>query len=84
MMLTLLMGNRESWKTPLKQNACLIVGALWMGLAAPLPAAVIFDNSINVGLSNNWSAITGSSTVTTWSLPIDPANGCVFCRLVYP
>jgi hypothetical protein len=41
-------------------------------------------NSINVGISTNWYTITGSSTVNTWSLPIDPANGCVFCRLIYP
>jgi len=41
-------------------------------------------NSINVGISNNWQTVTGSSTVSTWSLPIDPANGCVFCRLIYP
>jgi len=41
-------------------------------------------NSINVGISNNWQTVTGSSTVNTWSLPIDPANGCVFCRLIYP
>lgn len=41
-------------------------------------------NSINVGISNNWHTIQGSSTVNTWTLPIDPANGCVFCRLLSP
>jgi hypothetical protein len=41
-------------------------------------------NAINVGISNNWFTVAGSSTVNTWSIPIDPANGCVFCRLIYP
>jgi hypothetical protein len=41
-------------------------------------------NSISVGISNNWHTILESSTGNTWTLPIDPANGCVFCRLVYP
>jgi len=41
-------------------------------------------NSINVGISNNWQTIPESGTVNDWTLPIDPANGCVFCRLIYP
>ena len=41
-------------------------------------------NSINVGLSNNWHTIPESSTVNTWTLSIDKANGCVFSRLIYP
>jgi hypothetical protein len=41
-------------------------------------------NSIDVGISNNWYTILGSSTVNAWTLPIDLANGCVFCRLIYP
>jgi hypothetical protein len=41
-------------------------------------------NSINVGISTNWHTIPGSSTVNSNTLPIDPANGCVFCRLIYP
>jgi hypothetical protein len=41
-------------------------------------------NSVNVGISSNWSTLLESSTTNSWSLPIDPANGCVFCRLIYP
>lgn len=41
-------------------------------------------NSINVGISNNWHTITESSMNNYWILPIDPANNCVFCRLIYP
>lgn len=42
------------------------------------------DIYFNGGLSSNWSTILGSATVNTWTLPIDPANGSVFCRLIYP
>jgi hypothetical protein len=41
-------------------------------------------NSINVGIARNWQTIPETSTVNTWTIPIDPANGCVFCRLIYP
>jgi hypothetical protein len=41
-------------------------------------------NSINVGINTNWHSLVGSSTVNSWSLPINKANGCVFCRLIYP
>ena len=41
-------------------------------------------NSLNVGLSNNWVAVPGSTTVNTVTLPINAASGAVFYRLVYP
>src|SRR5664279_1140872 len=39
--------EKKTFKRPVKQSFCLIVGLLWMGLAVPLRAAVIFDNSVN-------------------------------------
>jgi hypothetical protein len=45
MRLALNIRERKTFKRPVKQSFCLIVGLLWMGLAVPLRAAVIFDNS---------------------------------------
>jgi autotransporter-associated beta strand protein len=41
-------------------------------------------NSINVGLTTNWSDVAGSTLVNQVVVPINPANGAVFFRLVYP
>ena len=41
-------------------------------------------NAINIGLSTNWVTIPGSDAVTSLALPIDPANGTVFYRLILP
>ena len=41
-------------------------------------------NAPRVGISTNWHTITESSTTNRWTLPIDPANGSVFSRLVSP
>ena len=41
-------------------------------------------NSAAIGLSTNWFPVPGSSAVNEITLPIDPANGSVFFRLVYP
>jgi len=41
-------------------------------------------NSINVGLNTNWSTVPGSAETNHMILPIEPANGTVFYRLVYP
>ena len=40
-------------------------------------------NSLNVGLSSNWSPVPGSTTTNQISVPINPANGSVFFRLSY-
>ena len=45
---------------------------------------VVQTNSVKVGLSTNWYTWPGSSSVNSVSTPIDPANGTVFYRLVYP
>ncbi|HWW02191.1 MAG TPA: autotransporter-associated beta strand repeat-containing protein [Candidatus Acidoferrum sp.] len=40
-------------------------------------------NAPGLGLGTNWLTIPGSSATTSAALPLDPANGSVFCRLVY-
>jgi histidinol-phosphate/aromatic aminotransferase/cobyric acid decarboxylase-like protein len=37
-------------------------------------------NLLSVGISTNWSGVTGSTGVNAISVPIDPANPCVFLR----
>lgn len=39
-------------------------------------------NSVRTGLSNNWVNVSGSASVTNMMMPINPANGCVFYRLI--
>jgi autotransporter-associated beta strand protein len=41
-------------------------------------------NSLNVGLSSNWATVAGSTATNQISVPINPAHGSVFFRLVYP
>jgi hypothetical protein len=41
-------------------------------------------NSRSVGLSTNWFKIPASNTTNQMAMPLDPANGCVFYRLVSP
>jgi hypothetical protein len=41
-------------------------------------------NTVAVGLSSNWSNVAGSTTVDQMTVPVNPANGTVFYRLVYP
>jgi fibronectin-binding autotransporter adhesin len=41
-------------------------------------------NSISTGLNSNWVDVAGSTTVNTMSFTINPANGAVFFRMVYP
>jgi hypothetical protein len=44
----------------------------------------IQTNSLSVGLGSNWVTVPDSTTTNQVFIPIDPANGCVFLRLVYP
>ncbi|WP_160164445.1 beta strand repeat-containing protein [Pedosphaera parvula] len=39
-------------------------------------------NSLSTGISNNWSAVTGSTTTNQMVMPIDPARPAVFYRLI--
>ena len=41
-------------------------------------------NSLSTGLSGNWSDVPGSTAVNTVNTTINPANGAVFYRMVYP
>jgi len=41
-------------------------------------------NGAGQGLSSNWADVSGSTNVSQVNLPVDPANGSVFFRLVYP
>lgn len=41
-------------------------------------------NSLAVGLRTNWFTVSGSSATNQVSLPISPANGTAFFRLVFP
>jgi autotransporter-associated beta strand protein len=41
-------------------------------------------NAITVGLRSNWVDVAGSTSVNTMNFTIDPANGSVFYRMVYP
>lgn len=41
-------------------------------------------NAPGVGLTTNWFRMAGSDTVTQEVVPLNPANGSVFYRLVYP
>jgi autotransporter-associated beta strand protein len=41
-------------------------------------------NSIDTGISGNWSDVAGSTSVNTVNATINPANGAVFYRMVYP
>jgi len=41
-------------------------------------------NAINTGLSTNWLTIPGTDATNQALVPVNPANGSVFFRLIYP
>jgi hypothetical protein len=41
-------------------------------------------NSLSVGVSANWVDVPGSTSVNSMSFPIDPGNGTVFFRMIFP
>jgi len=41
-------------------------------------------NSLNTGLNTNWFDVAGSTSVNSVNATINPANGTVFYRMVYP
>ena len=41
-------------------------------------------NDLNAGLGTNWQDVAGSSLTNQISIPMNPASGAVFYRLVYP
>jgi len=44
----------------------------------------IQTNSLDNGLGSNWVTVPNSTNITTANIVIDPANGSVFLRLIYP
>ena len=44
----------------------------------------IQTNGLSTGLSTNWVTLPGSELVNSTNLTINPANGAVFYRMVYP
>jgi autotransporter-associated beta strand protein len=41
-------------------------------------------NALNIGITTNWFVVTGSAATNQMVMPLNPANGSVFYRLVYP
>jgi len=41
-------------------------------------------NALNAGLGTNWVTVPGSTNVNNQAIPMNPANGAVYYRLVYP
>jgi hypothetical protein len=41
-------------------------------------------NPITIGLRSNWSDVPGSTTVNSITTTMNPANGSVFYRMIYP
>lgn len=41
-------------------------------------------NSISTGLASNWVDVAGSTSVNTMNFTVNPVNGSVFYRMVYP
>ena len=41
-------------------------------------------NSLSVGISNNWFTVAGSTLTNRIYMPVNPNNGAVFYRMVYP
>lgn len=41
-------------------------------------------NSVAAGIGTNWVDVSGSTTTDQMTVPINPGNGCVFYRLMYP
>jgi autotransporter-associated beta strand protein len=41
-------------------------------------------NTLTVGLGTNWVDVTGANLTNQVTVPINPANGSVFFRMVYP
>lgn len=41
-------------------------------------------NALNVGISTNWFEVSGSTTTNHIFMPVNPANGTVFYRMIFP
>jgi hypothetical protein len=65
----------------------MLTGSLW-NLSWPSSylgcRLQVQTNSPNVGLSTNWFDVTGSGVTNSVVMPVNPGNGSVFYRLIYP
>ena len=41
-------------------------------------------NSLSIGLGTNWVDVPNTGTVSSYTNVVNPANGSVFYRMVYP
>ena len=41
-------------------------------------------NAVNTGLTRTWHDVPNSAATNRFTVPLDPANGSTFYRLVYP
>jgi hypothetical protein len=41
-------------------------------------------NSLATGIGNNWVTVPSSNLTNQMTVPVNPANGSVFFRLIYP
>jgi NifU-like protein involved in Fe-S cluster formation len=44
----------------------------------------IQTNDLNYGLGTNWTTVPDSTNINSMNITINPANGAVFLRLIYP
>ena len=69
-------------------NITLVVSGNQLDLSWPLDHTgwrlQAQTNPITVGLNSNWFDVPGSTTTNQIIMPVNPANGTVFYRLVYP
>jgi len=41
-------------------------------------------NGVAQGLGTNWADVAGATTTNQMTFPLNPANGSIFFRMVYP
>ena len=81
-------GQIASYK--IKNNDGTLPSSSTVGSGGPNPIQVVVNPTgtylyvLNAGLGTNWVTVSGSTGVTSETVPINPANGAVFYRLVYP
>jgi hypothetical protein len=75
---------------PSNQPTNLVAQLTVNGLSVSWPAdhlgwrLQIQTNNLSNGLGTNWTTVANSTNESTANLPLNPANGGVFLRLVYP
>ena len=74
--------------TPTTLTATVVAGGTELKLEWPANytgwAVQGQTNAPGVGITTNWHFVPGSDQINTVNIPIDPANGAVFFRMVLP